>query len=76
MNPNDCVSNAANIFYNIPVAWITNLDCSFITRGIKVRGAKCLAANCPEAYQHPTDDKQVSCPVSGGRGYEVKYCPL
>jgi|HubBroStandDraft_6_1064221.scaffolds.fasta_scaffold212983_2 hypothetical protein len=76
VNPNDCVSKAANIFYNIPVAWSTNLDCSFTKRGIQVKGAKCLAASCPDAYQHPTDDKQVSCPVSAGRGYEVKYCPL
>ncbi len=75
VDPNDCVSKAANIFFNIPVEWKTNLDCSFTTRGIKVKGAKCLAASCPDAYQHPTDDKQVSCSVSAGRGYEVKYCP-
>lgn len=75
VNPNDCVTKAANIFFNIPVDWATNLDCSFTSKGIKVKGGKCLTPNCPDAYTHPTDDKQVACPVNASRGYVVTYCP-
>ena len=75
INPNDCVAKAAVIFYNVPIEWTTNLNCSFTTKGTQVKSGKCFAANCPDAYQHPTDDKQVSCPVNAGRGYVVTYCP-
>ncbi len=74
-NPDDCVDKAAVIFYNVPVEWTTNQNCSFSTRGTQVKGGKCFAASCPDAYQHPTDDKQVACPVSPSRGYVVTYCP-
>ena len=73
--PDDCVDKAAVIFYNVPIAWTTNLDCSFTTKGTQVKGGKCIAASCPDAYQHPTDDKQVACPVNASRGYVVTYCP-
>jgi len=73
--PDDCVDKAAVIFYNVPIEWTTNENCSFSTKGTQVKGGKCLAANCPDAYQHPTDDKQVACPVSASRGYVVTYCP-
>ena len=75
VSPADCVTKAANIFYNVPIAWTTNLDCSFTTKGIKVKGGKCFGVNCPDAYQYPTDDKQVTCPVNASRGYVVTYCP-
>ena len=75
VNPNDCVTKAAVIFYNVPIEWTTNLNCSFTTKGTQVKGGKCFAANCPDAYQHPTDDKQVACAVNAGRGYVVTYCP-
>ena len=74
-NPNDCVDKAAVIFYNVPIAWTTNLDCSFTSKDAKVKGGQCLAASCPDAYQHPTDDKQVACSVNPSRGYVVTYCP-
>ena len=75
VDPNDCVDKAAVIFYNVPIAWTTNLDCSFTNKGTKVKGGQCLAASCPDAYQHPTDDKQVACSVNPSRGYVVTYCP-
>ena len=74
-NPDDCVDKAAVIFYNVPVEWTTNQNCSFSSKGTQVKGGKCFAASCPDAYQHPTDDKQVACPVSPGRGDVVTYCP-
>ena len=63
VDPNDCVAKAANILFNVPLAWTTNFDCSFTTKGTQIKGASCLTANCADAYQHPTDDKQVACPV-------------
>ena len=73
--PDDCVDKAAVIFYNVPIEWTTNLNCSFTKKGTQVKGGKCFAASCPDAYQHPTDDKQVACPVNASRGYVVTYCP-
>lgn len=73
--PDNCVDKAAVIFYNVPIQWTTNQNCSFSTKGTQVKSGKCLAANCSDAYQHPTDDKQVACPVSASRGYVVTYCP-
>jgi len=74
-DPNDCVSKAANIFYDVPIAWTTNLDCNFTTRGRKVKGLHCTSVLCPDAYTHPTDDKQAACPTDPNRGYAVQYCP-
>ena len=74
--PNDCVSAAANIFYNVPIAWSTNQTCNFTTQGKKVTGSTCASVDCPDAYQHPTDDKQVACTSNNAnRGYLVTYCP-
>ena len=73
--PADCVSAAANIFFNVPVKWTTGTDCSFTTSARKVRGLECLAVSCPDAYQHPTDDKQCACQSSSERGYLVEFCP-
>ena len=75
VDPNDCVSKAANIFYNVPIAWTTNLDCNFTSQGKKVKGLQCVSVDCPDAYTHPTDDKQAACPVSPTRGYMVQFCP-
>ncbi len=74
-DPNDCVDKAAVIFYNVPIEWTTNQNCSFTSKGTQVKSGKCFAASCPDAYQHPTDDKQVACPVNASRGYVVTYCP-
>jgi hypothetical protein len=73
--PDDCVDKAAVIFYNVPIEWTTNQNCSFTKKGTQVKSGKCFAASCPDAYQHPTDDKQVACPVSSARWYVVTYCP-
>jgi hypothetical protein len=75
VDPNDCVDKAAVIFHNVPIEWKSNLDCSFSSHGTTVRGGKCFAASCTDAYQHPTDDKQTSCLVNPSRGYLVTYCP-
>ena len=61
--------------YNVPIEWTTNLDCSFTTKGTKVKGSKCFSVDCPDAYQHPTDDKQVACSADPHRWYVVTYCP-
>lgn len=74
-NPDDCVDKAAVIFYNVPIEWTTNENCSFTTKGTQVKSGKCVAASCPDAYQHPTDDKQVGCRSSSSRWYVVTYCP-
>ena len=75
-DPNDCVVKAANIFFNVPIAWSTKSTCSFTTQGKAVNGLKCLDVSCPDAYQHPTDDKQATCPATDPkRTYKVEYCP-
>ena len=74
-NPNDCVTTAANIFFNVPIKWSTNMPCSFSSAGTQVMGLECLTANCTDAYQHPTDDKQCACSHSASRGYLVEFCP-
>src|SRR5271170_7686144 len=71
--PNDCVSAAANIFYNVPIKWATNEKCSFTSKKTPITGQQCTAVNCPQAYQHPTDDKQAICPTSPMRSYTVTY---
>jgi len=73
--PDDCVSAAANIFFNVPIKWTTNMTCSFTSAATQVTGLECLTASCPDAYQHPTDDKQCSCASSPDRGYLVEFCP-
>jgi hypothetical protein len=74
-DPNDCVSAAANIFFNVPIKWTTNMACSFTSAGTQVMGLECLTVSCPDAYQHPTDDKQCACSSSPNRGYLVEFCP-
>jgi len=73
--PDDCVSAAANIFFNVPIQWTTNMACSFTSAGTQVMGLECFTADCSDAYQHPTDDKQCSCTSSTQRGYLVEFCP-
>lgn len=73
--PDDCVTAAAVIFFNVPVKWTTNQSCSFTTAAQTVTGLQCLTANCADAYRHPTDDKQCACPSSATRGYRVEFCP-
>lgn len=75
-DPNDCVSKAANIFYNVPIQWSTTSTCSFTSQGKQVQGLECVNVSCPDAYQHPTDDKQATCSSSDpNRTYTVTYCP-
>jgi hypothetical protein len=77
-NANDCVTADANIFYNVPIAWSTNRNCSFTSRGKQQKDFQCTDVLCPDAYQSPTDDKQVACTSNTNanhRGYLVTYCP-
>lgn len=74
-NPNDCVSAAANIFFNVPIRWTSNMLCSCTSAGTQVTSRECLTVSCPDAYQHPTDDKQCACSSSSARGYYVEFCP-
>jgi hypothetical protein len=74
-NPANCVAKAANIFFNVPVSWSSNQDCSFTTAGKQVTGGVCKTADCADAYQYPEDDKQASCLVDPARGYLVEFCP-
>jgi len=73
--PNDCVTAAANIFFNVPIKWTTNASCSFTSAAKQVTGLQCFDASCSDAYQHPTDDKQCACSSGGSRGYVVEFCP-
>lgn len=73
--PDNCVSAAANIFFNVPIQWTTNMPCSFTSANTQVTGLQCFTADCSDAYQYPVDDKQCSCPSSAQRGYLVEYCP-
>lgn len=73
--PDDCVTAAANIFFNVPVQWSTNMPCSFTSANTQVTSLECLDVSCSDAYQHPTDDKQCACTSSASRGYLVEYCP-
>ena len=70
------------IFFNAPLKWSTNQDCyaDFATTPT-ISESKCYKVDCPEAYTHPEDAKQVACPKTGllvrnpNRGYLVEYCP-
>jgi len=73
--PNNCVSAAANIYFNVPIQWSSNMECSCTSANTQVTSRSCLTASCPDAYQYPEDDKQCSCSSSTGRGYLVEYCP-
>ncbi len=75
VDPDNCVTKAANIFFNVPIAWSSNETCSFTSKATPVTGGTCLKADCPDAYQFPEDDKQASCPVDATRGYLVEFCP-
>jgi len=75
VNPDNCVTKAANIFFNVPVRWSSSSDCSCTTNGTMVASRQCLEADCPDAYQYPTDDKQCACSASPSRGYLVEFCP-
>lgn len=74
-NPDNCVSAAANIFFNLPIQWSTNQTCTFSSMGTQVTGAQCFEVSCPAAYQFPVDDKQTSCPSGSSNGYLVQFCP-
>jgi hypothetical protein len=72
----DLCTEGSPIFYNVPMKWTTNNDCSMGSAGKSVKGAECTSVTCPDAYTHPTDDKQVSCPNDNtNRGYVLEYCP-
>jgi hypothetical protein len=49
--------------------------CSCTSANTMVTCRECLSASCPDAYQHPTDDKQCACSSSSQRGYLVEFCP-
>jgi hypothetical protein len=70
VDPDDCVTKAANIFYNVPIAWTTNLDCNFTSQSKKVRDLQCVSVDCPDAYTHPQGRRagRVSCRCPGLRG--------
>lgn len=72
----DCVTVAANIFYNLPVQVLMAgpKACSCGSLGDRTALA-CTAPSCTDAYRHPTDPKQCSCSSGGTRGYVVIYCP-
>lgn len=74
-HPDDCVDAAANIFFNVPIRWSSNMICSCTSAGTMVMCRQCLGVACPDAYQHPTDDKQCACASSAARGYLVELCP-
>ena len=78
---NDCVSTDANIFFNIPIKWWTESlsgspDCTFRAGEHQTMQNEfaCSDVACKDAYMHPTDDKQVTCPASPERTYYVEYC--
>jgi len=73
--PNNCVTAAANIFFNVPIQWTSNMTCSCTSANTQVTSRSCLTAACSDAYQYPEDDKQCSCTTSPERGYLVEYCP-
>jgi hypothetical protein len=69
------VSKDANIFYNVPIAWSTNQNCSFANQKIQRSEFQCTSVDCSDAYQRPKDDKQVACPQTPpARSYTVTYC--
>jgi hypothetical protein len=72
---NNCVAAAANIFFNVPIRWSSNMICSCTSAGTMVMCRQCLEASCADAYQYPEDDKQCACAASTERGYLVEYCP-
>jgi hypothetical protein len=57
--PDDCVTAAANIFYNVPIAWTTNQSCSFTSKKTQVKGLSCTSVGCSDAYQHPTKSSMI-----------------
>jgi len=76
-NSNNCVTAAANIFFNVPIEVVTTLgdnpppnQCTYPQGGTSL---SCTAVSCTDAYQYPEDDKQVACPA--GSGYVVTLCP-
>lgn len=74
-NGDDCVTKAANIFFNLPIKWNTNQTCYFSSKQQEVDGSQCFEVSCAAAYQFPIDDKQTACASSSSNGYLVQYCP-
>ena len=75
-NPADnCVTANANIFFNVPVQVTMSQSCAF-PPGVSNPGITTLSCNevsCPDAFQHPTDNKLAVCPSD--TNYTVTYCP-
>ncbi|UZR27519.1 glycoside hydrolase 64/thaumatin family protein [Methylococcus mesophilus] len=72
IDPDTCVNETANIFYNVPVRVEVSDSgaCAFPQGGTDLI---CTEASCPDAYKTPTDRKQPAC--SAGTGYVVTFCP-
>ena len=70
----NCVAQNANIFFSIPILMQSTNTCTFTTKGTQRNSLTCLTADCSDAYQTPTDDKQMTCP-SANAGYQVTFCP-
>lgn len=71
-DPDNCVSETANIFFNVPIRvdMSNSAGCTFPQGGSSLG---CTDVACPDAYQYPVDNKQVACPA--GTGYVVTLCP-
>lgn len=75
VDPDDCVTASANIFYNVPIAIeMGGSVCSCGSLGSR-SSISCTQVSCTDAFQHPTDNKQCACSSGGDRGYVITYCP-
>ncbi|EGV19692.1 glycoside hydrolase 64/thaumatin family protein [Thiocapsa marina] len=75
VDPNNCVTASANIFFNVPIhVDMAGGDCACDSLGNRSQ-LICTTVSCEDAYQYPLDPKQCACSSGGQRGYTVTYCP-
>ncbi|MBK5969972.1 hypothetical protein CCR91_14695 [Thiorhodovibrio winogradskyi] len=74
VDPNNCVSANANIFFNVPIDIAMGQECSCGSLGLR-KELTCTEVSCTDAYQYPMDTKQCACDATVTRGYTVTYCP-